>query len=336
MKAISLLSGGLDSILAAKLIIGQNIDVEAVYFHTPFCDCNMPQASCKISRKSADLLKVPFHKVELEEEFLDMVRNPKHGYGKNINPCIDCRIMQFKKAKELMRELGAGFIITGEVLNERPMSQRRPAMENIDKEAGVQGLILRPLSAKMLKETMPEKEGVVDRKKLLDIEGRSRKRQIELAKFYGIGEYLTPSGGCLLTYAGSSDKVRDLIKYSQLTMAHARLLKLGRHFRLDEKAKFIVGKDDAENERISAIKESGAIFLNAQDFPGPMGVLPDGGSKESVELAASVLAYYVNKAGDAQSLNIAYRVSGGETKGSIAVTKITKPLLDGLRVTRQI
>lgn len=334
MKALSLLSGGLDSVLASKFIIEQNIEVEAVYFHNPFCDCSLANSSCKVSQKAADFLKIPFHQVELKEEYLDMVRNPQYGYGKNINPCIDCRILQFKTAKELMKRLGAAFIVTGEVLNERPMSQRKRIIEMMDKTAGLEGLILRPLSAKRLKETCPEKEGLVDRERLLDIEGRSRKIQMELAARFGIEEYPTPSGGCLLTYSGFSDKVRDLIRHNQLTLGQVRLLKLGRHFRLTDTIKFIIGRDKEENRRLLEYKDIGAVFLKAKDFPGPIGFMLGGVTKASLELAGSILAYYINKADSNQKLRIDYWQNGARAADSMMVSKIAVFSLDKLRITR--
>lgn len=333
-KALSLLSGGLDSILATKLIISQGIDVEALYFHNPFCDCARANSSCKVSEKAADFLKIPFHKVELKQEYLEIIRNPEHGYGKNINPCIDCRILQLKRAKALLKKFKASFLITGEVVNERPMSQRKAAIEMIEKEAGVEGLVLRPLSAKILKKTLPEKEAIIDRERLLDIEGRSRKRQMELAKKFGIEEYPTPSGGCLLTYSGFSYKVRDLIKYDQLNMEQAGLLKIGRHFRLDDKTKLIVGRDETENNKLIAMCANKAVYLKVKDFAGPVGALLSGDGKEGIEQAASILAHYINKAADTQKLSIEYRQGdSGETNG-IIVQKAPKQLMDKLRITK--
>lgn len=334
MKALSLLSGGLDSILATRLIIEQNIDVEAVYFHTPFCDCSLPGSSCKASQKAADFLGVSLHKIELKEEYLRIIRNPKYGYGKNMNPCIDCRILQFKKAKELMRKLDASFIITGEVLNERPMSQRRQTIEMMDKVARLEGLILRPLSTKRFKETVPEREGIVDRERLLDIQGRSRKIQMQLAVRFGIEEYPAPSGGCLLTYSGFSDKVKDLIRHNQLTMEQVRLLKLGRHFRLTEQIKFIIGRDKEENSRLLEHKVGDTFFFKAKDFPGPIGMMVGGVSKSGIDLAASILAYYINKADNNQKLRIAYWQNDTGEIDSVIVDKIVRASLDNLRITR--
>jgi tRNA-specific 2-thiouridylase len=209
VKALALLSGGLDSTLAAKLILKQGIDVVAVNFVTPFCLCK--KGGCGAT-EAAKQLGVPLKVVNVGDEYLKMVRKPKHGYGRNMNPCIDCRIFIVKKAKKYAKEVGAAFIFTGEVLDERPMSQHSRAMKIIEEESGLKGKILRPLSARLLPETDIEKKGLVDREKLLDIRGRSRKPQIKLAEKFNIKDYPCPAGGCLLTYREYANKLRDLFK----------------------------------------------------------------------------------------------------------------------------
>jgi tRNA U34 2-thiouridine synthase MnmA/TrmU len=199
MKAIALLSGGLDSTLAAKIVLDLGIELEALNFLTVFCTCTNKGETCLASQKAVSALGIPLKVLNVSEAYLPVVKNPKHGYGSNMNPCIDCRIFMLKKAKAYMEEIGASFIVTGEVLGERPMSQRRDSMRLIEKEAGLDGLILRPLSAKLLPASIPEKEDWVDREKLLKIQGRSRKPQIHLADHYGIRDYPCPAGGCLLT-----------------------------------------------------------------------------------------------------------------------------------------
>src|SRR4030066_1324323 len=189
MKAIALLSGGLDSTLAARVIMEQGVELEALNFMTVFCTCTNRGATCLASQKAVETLGIPLRVFNVSEEYLNVVRNPKHGYGSNMNPCIDCRIFMLKKAKVYMEESGGSFIITGEVLGQRPMSQRRDAMRLIEKEAGLEGLILRPLSAQFLPITLPEREGGIDRDKLLNIQGRSRKPQIKLAEQFGIQDY---------------------------------------------------------------------------------------------------------------------------------------------------
>ena len=192
-KAIALLSGGLDSTLAVKLVLDQGIQVEALNYVTPFCQCNR-KGRCEAARV-ADEFGIPCKTIAVTDEFFELIRHPKHGYGSGMNPCLDCRILMFSRARQRMEETGADFVFTGEVLGERPMSQRRDAMRIIERESGLEGRLLRPLSAKLLPPTHPEQEGLVDREKLLSISGRSRKPQMALAKELGIYDYPCPAGG---------------------------------------------------------------------------------------------------------------------------------------------
>ncbi len=202
-KAIGLLSGGLDSTLAVKIIIEQGIEVIALNFMSPFCACTAKSAGCKSeAMKVSKAFGIQIKPVFLGEEYLEMIKNPKHGYGRALNPCVDCRIMMFKKAGQFMKESGASFVFTGEVLGQRPMSQRKDTMRIIEKESGLEGLIVRPLCARLLPETIPEKEGIVDRNQLLRIQGRSRKEQIKMAENLQIQDYPCSAGGCLLTEKG--------------------------------------------------------------------------------------------------------------------------------------
>ncbi len=229
IKALALLSGGLDSTLATKLILQQGIEVKALNFVTPFCLCG--KGGCGAAEVAKEL-GIPIKIMIVGQEYLRILRKPKHGYGKNMNPCIDCRIFMLKKAKQQAKEMGASFIFTGEVLGERPMSQHVHALRLIEKEAGLEGKILRPLSAKLLKETEAEKKGLVSRERLLDINGRSRKRQFALAKHFMIANYPCPAGGCLLTCKEFASKLRDLFAHkTRVTLKDVSLLKVGRHFR---------------------------------------------------------------------------------------------------------
>ncbi|MFN7170178.1 MAG: hypothetical protein ACK4NT_02910, partial [Candidatus Omnitrophota bacterium] len=219
IKALSLLSGGLDSTLATKLVYDLGIELEAIYFYTIFCTCNRGGNGCGFyARNITRQLNIPLKMVNTTEEYLKIVRSPKFGYGSNLNPCIDCRIFIFKKAKEYMREREAKFIVTGEVLGERPMSQNLRSLKLIEKEAGLEGLVLRPLSARLLEPTIPEKEGWVEREKLLNLQGRSRKPQMRLAKEWGINDYPCPAGGCLLTDPIFSQRVKDLLEHDELDL----------------------------------------------------------------------------------------------------------------------
>jgi tRNA U34 2-thiouridine synthase MnmA/TrmU len=238
MKAIALLSGGLDSTLAAKVVMQQGIELEALNFLTVFCTCTHRGESCLASQKAVDSLGIPLRVFNVSEEYLEVVKHPRHGYGSNMNPCIDCRIFMLRRAKAYMESVGASFIVTGEVLGQRPMSQRKDSMCLIEKEAGLEGSILRPLSAKFLPASIPEKEGWVDRERLLNIQGRSRKPQIKLADHFGIQDYPCPAGGCLLTDPGFSKRMRDLIlHHPDFSLNDVHLLKVGRHFRLSPKVK---------------------------------------------------------------------------------------------------
>lgn len=298
MKALILLSGGLDSILAARLILDQGIDLVALNFLTVFCTCTSKNKSCLASQSAANQLNIPVKVMEVSQEYLAIVKNPKYGYGKNLNPCLDCRIFMFRKAKRYMEEVGAQFIVTGEVLGERPMSQRREAIALIEKEAGLAGLILRPLSAHFFPTTWMEKEGVVDRERLLRIRGRSRNPQIELARHLGIKDYPCPAGGCLLTDPGFSERMRDLKRFHpDFDLKDVRWLKLGRHFRLTAQAKLIIGRKEEENRRILNLKDKEDYLLEIKDVPGPLAVLRGEKLEEIFSLASGILLYYVRRKG---------------------------------------
>jgi tRNA-specific 2-thiouridylase len=291
-KALLMLSGGLDSILAGKLILDQGIKLEAIHFVTPFCISTPKGSSLIASVKAAEFLGIKLKVATLKKEFLKIVQEPKHGYGAHLNPCIDCRILTLKKAKAYMNKIGASFIVTGEVLGERPMSQRRDAMNLIDKKSALKGLILRPLSAKCLEPTLPEKKGIVKREKLLDIKGRSRKPQLALAKKFALKDYLSPSGGCLLTDPGFSKRVEDLLKHDVLTLENIEPLKVGRHFRLSKNVKAIVGRNEEENKQILKLAKKDDVLIEMAQFPGPICLVRGKPKKEEIRIAASITARY--------------------------------------------
>jgi len=304
MKAIALLSGGLDSTLAAKIVLDLGIELEALNFLTVFCTCTTRGETCLASQKAVDALGIPLKVLNVSEEYLHVVKNPKHGYGSNMNPCIDCRIFMLKKAKAYMEETGASFIVTGEVLGERPMSQRRDSMRLIEKEAGLDGFIVRPLSAKLLPASIPEKEGWVDREKLLKIQGRSRKPQIQLADHYGIRDYPCPAGGCLLTDPGFAKRMKDLILHHPgFSLNDVHLLKSGRHFRLSPNLKLVVGRNEEENQKIQTFSEEGDILLRLFRFPGPLSLLRGEAGEEEIEKAAAITARY-SKAKDLKEVEV--------------------------------
>jgi tRNA-specific 2-thiouridylase len=293
-KALALFSGGLDSILAVKLILKQGIDVAAVNFASPFHSCAKDENGVA---EVAKRLGVPLKVVDVGDEYLRMLRNPKHGYGKNMNPCIDCRIFILMKAKKYAREIGADFIFTGEVLGERPMSQHYGALKLVEEESGLKGKILRPLSARLLPETVMEKKGLVDREQLLAIRGRSRKPQMKLAEEFGIKDYPSPAGGCLLTCREYAEKLRDLFKHKKrYAMADVFLLRVGRHFRLG-KNKIVVGRNEAENKLLTVTKRRNDYYFEVPDVGSPITVLQGDKTKKAIRTAAVLTAFYSDAKG---------------------------------------
>jgi tRNA U34 2-thiouridine synthase MnmA/TrmU len=222
-----------------------------------------------------------------------MLKKPKHGFGSNMNPCIDCHALMVQTAGAVMRGEGFDFVFTGEVLNERPMSQNKRALKVVEKGSGCEGYLLRPLSAKLLDETIPEKEGKVDRERLLDLHGRSRKPQIALARKYGVTVYAQPAGGCLLTDPGFSKRLRDLRDQEGLDeVRNIHLLKIGRHFRLPSGRKVIVGRNEVENKKLEDLAYAGDALLDPRGIPGPTVILPGGGSDTDLMEAARACARY--------------------------------------------
>ena len=275
IKAVGLLSGGLDSTLAAKLILEQGIDVHAINFTSPFCTCTPKTAGCSAVVTAVKTLGgIPLKREAMKDEYLEMVQHPLHGYGKGMNPCIDCRIMKIKKAGEFMRKIGASFLFTGEVLGQRPMSQHKRAISIIDRESGLKGYILRPLSATHFEPTVPELEGWVNREKLLGITGRSRKPQMALAAQKDISDYPCPAGGCLLTDKHFSKKMRDYLKFTDRpSIKDIPLLKVGRHFRLAGGDKLIVARDEKECKSLVNLYREKDRLLMPVNFPGPVIIL---------------------------------------------------------------
>ena len=286
--ALALLSGGLDSLLATMLVLEQNVDVEAINFMTPFYIGELESI-----RWFSRTFKIKVHRVFLGDEYLRIVVDPPHGYGSQMNPCIDCRILMFKKAREIAEKVGADFIVTGEVLDERPFSQRRNVMLLIEREAGLEGKVLRPLSAKLLPETEAEKAGLIDRSKLLAIRGRRRRPQIELAEKLGLKKYPTPSGGCLLTDPEFSRRLRDHLEHEgKLTLTDVALLKVGRHFRID-RAKIIVGRNKRENERLlSLARLHGFTYMKTAEYKGPVTLCLGRTNRNVLTKAAEITVQY--------------------------------------------
>ncbi|MBE3136574.1 MAG: hypothetical protein IMZ43_04160 [Thermoplasmata archaeon] len=291
VKAIGLLSGGLDSTLAVKLLIDQGIEVIAFNMITPFCTCT--RKGCKHEAgKVAKQFGIPVKISAVGEDYIEMIKHPKHGYGSNMNPCIDCRIFMFKKAKTYMEEIGARFIFTGEVLGQRPMSQHRRAMNLIEKESGLQRLILRPLSAKLLSPTIPEEQQWVDREKLLDIQGRRRLPQIDLAKKIGVKDYPCPGGGCRLTDPQFAKRLKEALDHREDTTRDIHLLKYGRHVRLPSGAKVIVGRNEEENKILLQFMNPEDIVLEVIGTGSPITLLKKQKDEGDIRQAANLCIRY--------------------------------------------
>lgn len=290
MKAIGLLSGGLDSTLAVKIMLDLGIEVIAVKFTSPFCLCD--SGGCCHAAEQAKRMGIPLKLFAKGDDYLDVVRHPRHGWGSAINPCIDCRIFMLKKTKVYMEEIGAAFLFTGEVLGQRPMSQHRRALDVIEREAGLAGQIVRPLSAQCLPPTEAETKGWIDRAKLPAIQGRSRKDQIAMAKERGVTDYPCPAGGCLLTDKNFAARLRDFFAHNELvTMHDIALLKVGRHFRSGN-AKIVCGRNKSENETLVRLRTGSDSVLGTLNCPGPTVLLRGEATDEAVQLAAAIAAAY--------------------------------------------
>ncbi|MEE8391542.1 MAG: 7-cyano-7-deazaguanine synthase [Anaerolineae bacterium] len=297
-KAIALLSGGLDSTLALRLILDQGIEVEALNFVTPFCNCNRGGEGCA-AKHVADALDVPCKTIAVTDEFFRVIKNPRYGYGSGMNPCLDCRILMFSRARERMEEIGAAFVFTGEVLGQRPMSQHRRAMRTIERESGLTGRLLRPLSAQLLEPTIPEEEGLVDREKLLALQGRSRRPQMTLAEEHSITDYPCPAGGCLLTDISFAQRMRDLIRFRpDFCLNDVNLLKVGRHFRLSPGVKVVVGRNEEENHRLQHLARQGDLLFEVKNYGSPITLLRGKADEGESVLAAAITARYSDAEGD--------------------------------------
>jgi tRNA U34 2-thiouridine synthase MnmA/TrmU len=318
-KAVALLSGGLDSMLSVRLILDQGIPVVGLRFLTHFgCD---PVTSGSCGHDVEPLVQrwgslgFTVRMAHLGQDYIEMVRNPKYGRGKNMNPCVDCRIMMLEWAREAMEKEEAGFLVTGEVLNQRAMSQTRERFRQIDRATGLEGRVLRPLSARRLEPTLPEKEGVVDRERLLDFSGRVRTPQYALAAKFGITEIPQPAGGCLLTDPGYSARLMDLWDHDpRAGPSEINLLRVGRHFRTGPRCKIVVGRNEAENRTIEALREpeDALVFLRAHQ--GPMVLVRGPSGPEEVRLAASLAVRYGDVPGKAAAAVVVRR---GETETAV-------------------
>jgi tRNA-specific 2-thiouridylase len=292
-KAVALYSGGLDSTLAIIVMINHGVEIEAVNFNTDLIPDQDTKTLHDRLERDANKFGFAYRTIHLGSKFIDMVKNPGHGYGKRMNPCIDCKIMMLREAGEYMRKIDAHFAITGEVIGQRPMSQMKPTLRQIEKAAMLEDLIVRPLSGKLLDPTFPEKQGLIKRDWLMDINGRSRKYQLELAAKFGIEDYPTPAGGCLLTDVNYSVRLKDLFDYQETySVNEIYLLRCGRHFRLSPAARLIVGRDENDNNRIEKLAGPDDYLVEVKDTGSPVAVLSGTANEDDINLAAAIVAGY--------------------------------------------
>ena len=330
IKAVALISGGLDSMLATKAILEQGVHVEGINFFTGFCVEGHTHAirkrdSDKPKRNNslwvAEQLGIKLHIIDVIEEYKDVLLNPKHGYGANMNPCLDCKVFMVRKAKQWMEENGFDFIITGEVIGQRPMSQRKATMPIISRESGADDRLVRPLCGKNLPETLPEREGWISRDKLFDFSGRSRKPQMDLAKHWGFDDYAQPAGGCcFLTDEKYSRKLVDLWETrgtKEYELDDIMLLKVGRHIRPNPRFKIMIAREDGEGRFMEGYQKT-FINLNCSSHHGPLALIEGLPNDEDLEIAAKLIARY-GQGRESEKVEVDIRLLNGETK-SLSVT----------------
>jgi len=312
-KGIGLLSGGLDSILAVKILQEQSIDLMCLRFTTPFF-------APKDQAWPGHIDGVEIRLIDIGNNHLQMLRNPRYGYGSQMNPCIDCHALMLREAGLIMEQTGADFLFTGEVLGQRPMSQRRDSLRSVEKLAGYPGRVLRPLSARLLPPTIVEIEGLIDRDRLLDIQGRSRKRQMALADRYNITDYEQPGGGCLLTKETFSRKLKHLLEcLPRATTRELEMLKWGRLFRLGDDTILVIGRNEKDNLKLSSLAVDRDVVLSTVGFPGPLGLLLGNPiARDNLAPAARIVASYCD-APDGHFMHVSWKFAQNE--GVIGITK---------------
>jgi len=297
--AVSLLSGGLDGILATRIVTDFGVRVLALHCVTPFFGHREGPDGDAFIRHMADRYDFTVRIVDVTDAYMEMLTAPEHGYGGNFNPCIDCKILMMRRARDVMEEVGGRFIVSGEVVGQRPMSQRKDAMRIIERDGGVEDILLRPLSAKLLSPTLPEREGWVDRERLFDFSGRTRKPQMALARELDVTEYPSPAGGCCLTDPIVSGRIRALFEESpRPNPEFIDLLRIGRPFRLPGGGILTVGRNQGENKTIESLAAFGDLFVKLKDKPGPLGIIRGDRSRSDVRIAGSIVARYARVKND--------------------------------------
>ncbi len=318
VRALGLCSGGLDSILSALVLRDQGIDVEWIAFETPFFSANN-------ARRASQQCDVPLRVRDITPIYLEMLKSPPAGFGKYMNPCMDCHSLMFRLAGDEMAGSGFQFLFSGEVVGQRPMSQTKPSLRYVEKHSGYDGDIVRPLSARLLPATTPEKNGWIDRERLLDISGRGRKRQIALARQYGVKDYPAPAGGCLLAEVGYSARLRDYMAQQAVMTARAlHLLKYGRHLRLSPTTKLIVGRNKYENDAIHKLLDPQVdVVFRTRNFPGPVCLIPDGGDPDTYPLSAAICAGY-GKTPSGKPVSVSVSTPDGDTMLTVVPVPATE------------
>jgi len=309
-RGLSLLSGGLDSRLAVCVLRKQGLHVEGVVFNSPF----FPIRSAK---EAAAQLDIPLHIVDFTNDILELLKHPKHGFGGAMNPCIDCHARMILRAGEMMAQMGFDFVATGEVMGQRPMSQNRQSLDIVRRDSTLEGRLLRPLSALLLEPTIPEQEGIIDRTQLLGLSGRSRKPQIALAKEFGLTSWPSPAGGCMLTEKGFAHRLQEEAAHEGLdSVFTVKLLVHGRHFRLPDGTRAVVGRDAADNASLKGMKRDADVLLHTVSVPGPTVLLPECQSEADLQLASQLCAAYGDRAKVAE---ITVKVIRNGTEQEIAI-----------------
>ena len=330
VRALALFSGGLDSMLAARLIMEQGVEVLALHFITPFFGYKAKGREAEAAESFRERYGVNVKIIDISKEYIEMVKAPRYGYGKNFNPCLDCKIFMMTRAREIMEREGYDFIISGEVLGQRPMSQRRDAMRIVERDAGLDGKLLRPLCAKHMKPTIPEEQGLVDRERLMNISGRSRKQQMELAERFGIKDYPTPAGGCLLTDPIISPRIRSLLATDgEIETGDVLLLAVGRHFDLAG-GKLYVGRNSEDNKKLVSLAREGDLLFKTKEVPGPVSLFRGSPAGDDLVLSASITARYSD--GKAlEEVAVGIRTPGSDEETEVCVKPAEPEKLEALR-----
>jgi len=327
VKAVGLISGGLDSSLAAKLIKDLGVEVYGVYFAMPWGCCDKAKAI-----EVAQRIGISFIVLQLDERYLEVVRSPRHGYGSAMNPCRDCRVHMFSRAAQYMRHIGADFVFTGEVLGQRPMSQKHDSMRIIEEESGLKGKLLRPLSAHLLEPTEVETNGLIDRKKLLSLNGRGRRPQLELAGKLEI-PYNQPAGGCALTDKNFAARMKDTLDHGYRTFRETIALKWGRHYRINKSFKLIVGRDREENEGLIRYAHPDDIIMQLTNNLGPTLILKGKDpSEELLAQAAGIIQHYSRYRDSEQMEAFCWLKSDKNTKRTVKSRRVSESELEKVRV----